>query len=610
MNWRSALRRLPVYAWKSLRQPPFALWPIRQVAATYNRSKFQADARAGLEVALLALPQGMAYALIAGLPVQYGLYASAVGAFVGSLFSSSRSMVLGPTNATAVLILSSYLAISDRVDKVASISLLLCLTGLFLILGAFFQLANLTRFISRSVVVGYITGAAFLIVAHQIHSALGFTLGKAATFFDVLLLTGSSLALTYWPALLMSLATFGCWWFLQRRYRQIPIVAVTLIILSVFSLGLDYLGFPVTKLTALPLGQWPVTFPEFNFTWFNQLVSIAFALAFLTTVEGTGMAKSLAARGGQRVDNNQEMFSYGMANVGCAFFGGMASSGSLTRSALNEASGAATPFSSLFSGVICALGLLVLGPLIGFIPVPALAVLVIIIGVSLVDWRQIRICCLSTRSDATVFGVTFLGALLVPLDVAIYLGVAFSIGLYLRKAGQPKLVEYTFDEDGDLKQKLRNEPPTVPHVSIIHVEGELFFGASELFREEMRRICQDPQVKVVILRLKNAHNIDASSVMALEELIRFLKEQGRYLLISGAERSIYRVLRNAGTVALLGKDNIFINSSFAPNVSTRHALLRAKKLLNISKATVRLFYDPQFSPRPPAVSSGADDYEI
>lgn len=551
-----------------------------------------------MEVALLALPQGMAYALIAGLPIQYGLYASAIAPILGALFGSSRYTVLGPTNACSVLVLSSYLAVSEHVDKIASLGLLLLMTGLFLVAGSMLRLANLTQYISRSVVVGYITGAAGLIVVNQIHSCLGYDLPAVATLFDTLYQTLRLLPQTQWPALGLSLFTLGTWWLLRRLYPNLPHIALALLIATLANLGFKALGWSVAQLPALPFGSWPVALPTINFIWISQLASAALALAIFATIEGTSIAKTLAQRKGDRVDSNQEMFSYGLANIGCAVFGGMPSSGSLTRSALNWNSGATTQFASLWSGCLCAVALLLCGPLVGYIPMPALAVLVICVGFTLINQHQIRIAMFSTRSDAVVFGLTLTATLLTPLTFAIYLGVGASIVLFLRKASQPLLVEYTFDDEGDLKEKGKEEPPPVPHVSIIHVEGELFFGASDLFREEIRRACHDLNLKVVVLRLKNAHHLDATTVMAIEELALSLQESGRHLLISGVERDIYRVLRNSGVLASIGRDNLFLASPQAPNISTRRAMRRAQAILGAAEPAVRIFYDPKFQTVP------------
>jgi sulfate permease, SulP family len=182
-----------------------------------------------------------------------------------------------------------------------------------------------------------------------------------------------------------------------------------------------------------------------------------------------------------------------------------------------------------------------------------------------------------------------------PLHVAIFVGVGVSVILYLRKAAQPQLVEYEFNDKGDLLEAADGQARRLPGISIVHVEGDLFFGAAELFRTQIQRTAADPNLRVIILRLKNARHLDATSVMALEELIKFLNAQGRFLLVSGALRDVYKVLRNSGMIEVIGRDNIFMGVPSNPNISTKNALKRAQELLGTSDAEVHIFYDPNKS---------------
>jgi len=301
------------------------------------------------------------------------------------------------------------------------------------------------------------------------------------------------------------------------------------------------------------------------------------------------------------------MLAVGMANLATAFAGGMPASGSLTRSMLNQESGARTRFASLFSGIYTmGFALLIAAsvgwgvPLIDFVPKPGLATLVIALSFSLFNLRHIRICLRSTRDDATVLIITFIATLLAPLHVAIFIGVAISITLFLRKASHPHLIEYEFSEAGELREMGEKRQRPIPAISIVHVEGDLFFGAAELFRTQIHRTASDPAIKVIILRLKNARHLDATSVMALEDLILFMRKKGLHLIVSGATREVYRVLKKSGILLTLqdgcdrrnGESNIFLTNPRNPNLSTRAALKRAQQLLGTDKADIRIFYDP------------------
>lgn len=190
--------------------------------------------------------------------------------------------------------------------------------------------------------------------------------------------------------------------------------------------------------------------------------------------------------------------------------------------------------------------------------------------------------------------VTFIAALLLPLHFAIFIGVILSVSLFLRKAAKPELVEYTMDAQGTLTQ-LHDENHRLPQISIVHVEGDLFFGAADLFRRQVSRIAEDKSLAVVVLRMRNARNLDATSVFALEELIKFMREKGRHIIISGASREVYRILKKSGVLEVLqsncaeGESNIFMVDPKNPNKSTSQALKRAQKLIGTNKADISIY---------------------
>lgn len=570
-------------------------FPLIGMIKGYRWATFNLDFRAGLNGALLGFPQGMAYAMIANLPVAFGIYGAAVGAIVGASFSGLRFSTFGPTNATAILLLSSYLTIRGQADPIASLSLFLLMVGSILLIGALTGIGSLIRFVSRTVVTGYITAAALLIILHQIQNVLGFRAPDDGSAIGLFFSTLQHLNLTHPPTLVLSILTACTFVILAQKAPMLPTVAVTLAITSLFGFMMHRAGVPLAFLSTAGVGTWELTLPTVTLNWIQVLASGAAAMAFLIMVETSSIAKSLASRSGERVNVNQELYALGLANCACAFFGGMPASGSLTRSSLNLNSGAATPVAAIVSGALCGLGILLLGPLISWIPRATLAVSVIMIGLTLINRRNIRVAVGATSSDALVFYITFVSGLFFPLYFAIFLGVATSIILFLRKASSPMLVEYSFKPDGQLFQleDIRDRPS--PNISIVHVEGDLFFGASELFQEQIRRVCTDPRLKIVILRLRNAYHLDATSVMELEELIRYLRETDRHLIISGARRDVFKVVKDSGLLEVMGRENFFVTSAQNPNLSTRNALKRAQELLGGEKAEVSIYYDPQQS---------------
>jgi sulfate permease, SulP family len=576
---------------------PLDPFPLRFALDGYRRAWFKLDLKGGLDGALLAIPQGMAFAMIANLPLAYGITCSAVSCIVGALFASSRHSVFGPTNATAFMV-ASFFAVNPHIAQREAMPMLVFLVGALLLVGAYFKVADIAQFISRTVVVAYLAGAAVQMLVRQLPVVLGVESGDARTIFGALFDVLGALGAVQWPILAVSLFTLVSYVVLKRFRPQWPAFAMTLVAASVISMLLERAGV-VLPTFASEKFTWRELLPPFpDFTGkhtsahFSQLFGLAVSLAFLVMLENSAMARTLAGRSGHRVDANQDMFSLGAANLACAYLSGMPASNSLTRSMVNFNSGAVTPVSVIVSGLLCLAGALTLGPMVAFMPRAALGVLVMCVAASLIHPRQIRVCLRATKSDALVFVATLAATLLVPLHVAIFTGIGLSVILYLRKAGRPSLVEYEFNTEGHLAEAQDSRRQN-PAISIVHVEGELFFGAAELFRSQIQRACSDPNLRIIILRLKNARHLDATSVMALEELIRQLRATGRDLVVSGAMRDVYRVLKDSGMIEVIGRENFFMGSAANPNLATRNALKRAQQILGGREADIHIFFDPR-----------------
>lgn len=566
--------------------------PLLRFLRGYSLSKFKSDFWAGVNVSLLDFPQAMAYALLAGFPVMFGVYASTVGSLIGPFLSSSRFMILGVTNATAVLVLSSFLTldIPDH-QRILALPVLVLLVGLFMVIAALLRLAAFIKYVSRTVIIGYITAAALLIIVNQLNTILGTPKINGATFFNVLYQNVLNWEQIKWISILIACCTSLIYLTLQTYFKLVPTVALTLVITSLFAFMIKLLGFEIPMIETTQIGLWMPQIPEINFEIVYQMGGPALAVAFLAVLESSSIAKTLAAKTGCTVDLNQNMLSMGVSNIASAFSSGMPVSGSLTRSILNFSSKAATPLSSIISGIILIISILVLGPLVQFIPKASLATIVVVVGISLINLEQIRIVLLSTRADAAVFLITFFSGLFFPLNMAISLGAAASIILFLRKISEPRLMQYTFNEKGELSEQEFKEPSAVPEISIVHIEGELFFGSTDIFLDQTRLICSSPNLKVIILRMRNAIDLDASSAFAMRDLIRFAHEKGLLFIVAGANQNVESVFYSTGVMELLGENNFFRHTPENPNISTSNALKRAQELIG-PRARILLFTPP------------------
>ncbi len=596
--------------WKSVRQflaqgmiDPL---PVRHALKGYTLGKAGRDLKAATDVALVGLPQGMAFAAMAGLDSIYGIMAATVGTFIAPLFTRCSLTVSGPSNATAFMLASFFLASSPAIQSQPHIfvPLIVFMAGLFCVLGAFVKATEMLQFVSRSVLVGYVTGAATLIIASQARYVMGINdVDAGSSFFTMTSAIVNNLHMVQWQPIVLGVLSFALFIPLKKYLRRLPTFAVILVVMSVLNWALSqpwagghFTGVRMLKdFTMSDLVCRAPALGELG-DHINELLPVIIGIAFLSTLEQTVMSKTISAKTGDPVNLNQDTFAVGMANMGSALTTSLPCSASLTRSMLNYTAGAATRFSGIFCGLIC-LGItfiLANFPLISRIPHSVLAALVLANAFSLYDKKLLRICFRSTKGDATVLLVTFIAALLLPLHIAIFVGVIISVSIFLRKAAKPELVEYTFDDAGTLRELDKSEN-RLPQISIVHVEGDLFFGAADLFRRQVSRIAEDPSLAVVVLRMRNARNLDATSVCALEELIRFIREKGRHIIISGASRKVFRILKKSGVLRILQENcgekesNIFVVEPKNPNMSTRKALMRAQQLLGTREADISIY---------------------
>lgn len=571
--------------------------PLWREARTYNRDKLWADLVAGATVALVTIPQAIGFALVAGLPIQAVLATAVVGSLLCACYSSSRHLVFGPTNTISIILAGAILALGDvPLTPLEKVLLLGFLVGLIQLVAGLTKTGQLTQFISRTVIIAYTTAVGILIAVGQVGNLLGIDRAPAVSLPATIRHLGVnffSLHFNYTTAG-TGLVCLGSLFLLRRWRPRWPDGLIVMILASAVAvlLQLENQGVRLVRDLGEITGAMPifVGFPlnEDGLQLVPRITGTAFAIALLGMLEAVSIAKSLAARSGQRIDPNQELIGMGMGNLAATAFGAMPGSASFLRSAANLQSGGRTQFATVISSAGVLLAVLLISPLLNFIPVAALAAYLISIALRLFNVEQITIARRATRADAAVFWVTLIAALFLQLDTAIYVGVGFSLVLFLQKASTPTLVEHAFDLQGRLTQIDAPAGRNNPQVSIVHVEGDLFFGAADLFQEGVRRLAEDGNIRVFILRMKNARHLDATTVMALGQLLDYLHSQGRHLLISGVHGDVAAVLKRSGLATRIGVDNLFPAEENA-TLATKRALQRAQVLIGV-KPELRVFY--------------------
>jgi SulP family sulfate permease len=349
----------------------------------------------------------------------------------------------------------------------------------------------------------------------------------------------------------------------------------------------EFFGINIDRLSTVSVDSWNFTAPDFSIFGIKESASCALAITLLATIEAFSIGKSLASQRADRLDTNQEMFALGMANVGCAFGSSTLASGSLTRSTLAINSNAQTSLFNLFTAIFTIIAVLLFGGAVEYVPKSTLALIVVYTSVTLIKPAIIKIALKSTWSDAIVFTATFLTGVCSTLDNAIFVGVAVSILCFLRKASEPEVIEYAIGDDGELEKIGSKTARSEAEVSIVHVEGNMFFGASDVIQNQIRRIAAEPNMKVLILKLRNAINFDATSVLDIEELNRRLKKSNRTLMMCEVREPIMKVLKKSGLYNQIGADNIFENDEDNPTLSAARAIKSAQKY--ITKGGVSIY---------------------
>ena len=587
--------------------------PFLRELGDYSWTKFRSDLVAGATLTLVSIPQAIGFALIFGLPPTAVITSVMIGGFVGSLFFSSHHHIFGPTTSVS-LIVAAVLAANGRSGPAGLplAAFLAVLIGATQFVAGLLNFGSVTRFISRSVVVGYTAAIGGLLMVGQLHNLLGFASPAGQGFAQEMREVGLAICrghLSFW-SLIIGLLTLTIFEAVKRFRPTWPEALIGLSLLGVGTRLLALMGYQIPFRLVRDEGPLTAILPVFaglphwreHLALLPQLAGTAIAIAVIGMLEATAITKTLATRSGQRLDPNQELMGMGAGNIVSGLFGVTPGSSSFTRSAVAFQSGATTQVASMLSSVVVLLVLLFVTPVFNFIPVPALAAHLIRVGYKLINRPQLRLAWGATNSDAAVLAITIATALFVSLETAIYVGIGVALMLFLRQTSTPSLIEYTFSETGHLKALPEKTQRAHPQISIIHVEGELFFGAADLFQEEVRRLAENENISVLILRMKNARHLDASTVMALEALLDYLRQTSRHLLISGCEPDVIRVLRNSGLLQKLGPENVFPADPTNPTLSTRRALQRARELLPQQSAEVRLFYEgPENAQRAPVI---------
>jgi len=573
----------------------------------YSSDTLRRDLIAGLTVAAISLPQGMAYALLAGVDPQYGLFSAIVVTAVASVFGSSSHLINGPTSAISLVVFSA-LSIFDadqRVEAAEAMFMLGVMVGSVQIFIAVFRLGDLTRYISESVILGFMSAAALLLAIGQISNALGVR-DKGSGAQHVLhrlwmtLTSGDPVnakAVAVTVATLLLAILFRR---LIRRYQlpQFDMLAVLIIVsLVAFFLGWTVPGANGRTLIGIA-GAVPSSLPEphiptVKLSWAWDLATDSVAIAFLGLLEALAIAKSIANQTRQTLDFNRQCLAEGIANLVGGFFQCLPGSGSLSRSAINFQAGAATRFSGIVTAAFVAIAVLGLAPLARYVPKPALAALLLLTAARLIDLKRVSYTLRASRMDAGVVIATALSAVVFGLDAAILIGVALSILLFVPRAAKMRTAELFVDNDDVVRERLSSDRGD-PGFLLYDLEGELFFGAGpELERTflEIQRQATANASRHVLLRLKRVRNPDVVSLEHLEHFLKHAQSQGISVWLAGLRPDLLAAFDRLRFWEWLHRDHVF-PQGLDEESATLAAIRRLRAELSDQRDTsgCRLYY--------------------
>ena len=559
----------------------------------YLGSDLRRDALAGLTVAVMGVPQAMAYALIAGLPPVYGLYTSIVTCIVAAVLGSSNHLVTGPTNALCMVILSLTAHLPEKygISLIESVFLLTIMTGLIQMGFGLLKMGGIVRYVSNSVVVGFTAGAGILIAANQLKNILGVQLHvHAERFHEVIIATVARLPDANLRAVAIGVFTAAAVVLLKRLNPKLPAALIGIVAAAALSAALGWHALESGNVEIVRDIQ-PVTgelnrfhIPELilhpNYELTRELGAGALALALLGLIEAASIARAVASQSGQRLNFTREFVGQGAGNIVGGFFSCFAGSGSFTRTAVCFQSGGRTRLAAVFSALWTALTLILLAPLANFIPKASLAGLLVVIAWSMVDKERLKLTWRSGANSRFVLAGTLASTLVLPLEYAIFVGVFLSIVILLRVTGSTDLTQLVQRPDSGFEEVPFNRAAP-SEVVTINMEGDLYFAAVEDLDYELVR-CLTPRTRVVVLRMKRLRAFGSTAMAILAHYYDLLHLRGIHLVVCGIEDELKKVMTGSGLRNRIGEQNIFYadNKLFQ---STELALARAWSIVEMER---------------------------
>ena len=532
-------------------------WPM------VNRRTTRADIIAGVTGAVIVLPQGVAFAIIAGLPPEYGLYSAIVPAVIAAFFGSSFHLISGPTTAISIVILTTVgrLAIPSSHEYIQMVLTLTFLVGLFQAGLGLARLGSLVNFVSHSVIVGFTSGAAIVIATSQMRHLTGIELQKGHYFVHIWAELIPKLPETNLYVLAVAIITLIIALLFKKFLPNWPGMLFAMIGGSLLALLLDGKNHGVHLVGALPQHLPPLSSPHLTIASLRELAPGSLAIAMLGLAEAVSIARSIATKSEQRVDSNQEFIGQGLSNVIGSFFSSYASSGSFTRTGVNYNAGAKTPMAAFYSAITLTIIVLLIAPLTAYLPIASMAGILVLVAYNLIDFHHIKAIFRTSKPEAGILFATFLATLLVELEFAIYVGVILSLLIYLNRTSHPSVITLVPDSGREkqhfinIQKKFSQE---CPQLKIIRIDGSIFFGAVNhvaLMLDEITK--QNPEQAHILIVAGGINFIDVAGCQMMNQEVHRLRLSGREVYLCSLKGEVVEIMNRGGCGKSFGEQNIF-----------------------------------------------------
>lgn len=538
---------------------PFLLWWPK-----VNRNTFRDDALAGFTGALIVLPQGVAFATIAGLPPQYGLYAAMMPAVIGALWGSSWHLVSGPTTAISIAV---FAAMSHQAEPGSAqyISLVLTLTflvGVFQTILGLARMGALVNFISHSVVIGFTAGAAILIAASQVKNFFGIPIPRGTPFYEIIHQLAVQFVDSNPYVLAISGLTLVTGILTKRYWKRMPYMIAAMILGSVVAailnemLGQDLTG--IKTVGALPATLPPLSAPDLSLDSLHHTLGPALVITMLALTEAVSIARAIAVRSEQRIDGNQEFIGQGLSNIIGSFFSSYAASGSFNRSGVNFEAGAKTPLASILASAFLVIVLLLVAPLAAYLPTAAMAGILFLVAWGLIDFHHMHAIWHTSKAETLILGATLVGTLF-NLEMGIFVGVFLSLVMFLYRSSRPEIIPVIpSDQEGAYHFVRAQGRRECPQLRIVRVNGNLYFGAASYVQQALQQIDEDnPLQKSVLIAAAGLTYLDVAGAEVLAQEARRRRRMGGGLYFYRLDKSIYSLLKQGDYVKDIGEGAFF-----------------------------------------------------